>query len=142
MRVAISRLFKQMGLLIHTSFQTPEGFPIASVYCRIIEIIFRPHSGGQHAICIRMEFYASRDARINGRTPVQVPGLGDGQTYVGNLGDMVYLYGLLKTNLEEAGFVVENIDPDYVAPPPAPAEEPPAEAPAPAEEPPAETPTS
>ncbi len=121
-----------MGLLIQTSFQTPEGFPVASVYCRIVEVIFRPYTGGQYTVSFQMEFYANRDARLVGRLPVQVPNLGSGQTYVGNIGDMTYLYGLLKTNLESAGFVVENVDPDPVpepAPEPAPAEEPPVETP-------------
>jgi hypothetical protein len=119
-----------MGLLIQTSFQTPEGFPVASVYCRIVEVIFRPYTGGQYTVSFQMEFYANRDARLVGRLPVRVPNLGSGQTYVGNIGDMPYLYGLLKTNLESAGFVVENVDPDPVPEPaPAPAEEPPAETP-------------
>lgn len=136
MRVAISPSLKQMGLLIHTSFQTPEGFSITSAYCRIIEVIFRPYTGGQYTLSFRMEFHVDRSARLNGRNPIKIPNLGDGQTYVGTLGDMAYLYGVLKTNLEEAGFTVEDIidppPPEPVveeAPPPVPAEQPPAETP-------------
>ncbi len=73
-----------------------------------------------------MEFYVDRNARLNGKQPIRVPTLGDGQTYVGTFGDITYLYGLLKENLESAGFTVDNVDPDPIpepAPEPAPAEE-------------------
>lgn len=126
-----------MGLLIHTSFETPEGFPVTGVYCRIVEVTFRPQSGGQFAVSYRIECHVDRPARLKGRSPVQVPNLGTGQTYLGAFGDMTYLYGLLKTNLEEAGFTVENVDPDPQEPAPtepAPAEPTPAE-PAPTEPP-------
>ena len=139
MRPVISRSTKQMGLLIHTSFQTQEGISITSVYCRIVEVIYRPHSGGQYTISYKMEFYVDRNARLNGKQPIRVPTLGDGQTYVGTFGDITYLYGLLKENLEGAGFTIENVDPDPAPAPepaPAPAPEPaPAPAPEPAPEP-------
>jgi len=121
MRAGISLSTKQMGLLIHTSFQTPEGYTLTSVYCRIVEVLYRPHSGGQYTISYKMEFYVDRNARLNGKQPIRIPTLGDGQTYVGTFGDITYLYGLLKTNLESAGFTVESVDPD---PEPAPAPEP------------------
>lgn len=127
-----------MGLLIHTSFETPEGLAVTGVYCRIVEVTFRPTGGGLFAVAFRMEFFVDRPARLNGRHPIRVPTIGDGQTYVGEFGDITYLYGLLKTNLEEAGFSVEDVDPDPI---PAPAPEPtPTEGPI--EHPPAEpTPT-
>lgn len=101
-----------MGLTVHTSFETPEGYSITSVYCRIVEVLYRPHSGGEYTISYKMEFYVDRNARINGKQPIRVPTIGDGQTYVGTFGDIAYLYGLLKTNLEGAGFTVDNVDPD------------------------------
>ena len=86
-----------------------------------------------------MEFYVDRNARLSGKQPIRVPTLGDGQTYVGTFGDITYLYGLLKENLECAGFTIENVDPDPAPAPepaPAPAPEPaPAPAPEPAPEP-------
>jgi hypothetical protein len=134
-----------MGLIVHTSFQTPEGFLVTSVYCRIVEVILRPYMREQLTMSIRMDFYADRTARLLGRMPIQIPTLGNGQTYVGTVGSMSYFYDVLKARLEEVGLVVENVleDPPPPLPetaPPAPAEEPPAEAPAPAEEPPAEAP--
>jgi cell division septation protein DedD len=126
-----------MGLLIHTSFETPEGFSVTGVYCRIVEVTFRPQSAGQFAVSFRMDYHIDRPARLNGRLPIQVPALGSGQTYIGSFGDMTYLYGLLKTNLEEAGFTVENVDPD---PEPTPTEPTPTE-PAPTEPAPEPTPT-
>ncbi len=150
MRVAISPSLKQMGLRVYTSFQTPEGFSVSSVYCRIIEVIFRPYIVAQSTISIRMEFYIDRNARLAGRAPVQVPAIGNGQTYVGTIGNMTYLYDVLKTSLQASGFVVEDVIeepppplPEPEPPAPEPTEEPaPEPAPAPAEEPPAETPPS
>jgi hypothetical protein len=139
-----------MGLIVHTSFQTPEGFLVTSVYCRIVEVILRPYVREQLTMSIRMDFYADRTARLLGRMPIQIPTLGNGQTYVGTVGSMSYFYDVLKARLEAVGLVVENVleDPPPPLPetaPPAPPEEPPAEespteapAPAPAEEPPAE----
>ena len=101
-----------MGILIHTSFETPEGFSVTGVYCRIVEVTFRPQGSGEFAVALRMEYYIDRPARLAGRLPVRVPTLGDGQTYIGSFGDMPYLYTLLKTNLESSGFTVENVDPD------------------------------
>lgn len=109
MRAGISPILKQMGILIHTSFQTPEGFSITGVYCRIIEFAFRPHSNGQFAISYRLEYHIDRQARLSGKLPIRIPTLGDGQTFVGNFGDMPYVYGVLKTNLQDAGFTVEDV---------------------------------
>jgi len=86
-----------------------------------------------------MEFHLDRTARLLGKSPIRIPNLGDGQTYVGVLGDMSYLYDVLKTSLEASGFVVENVIEE--PPPPLPTEAPPPP-PTPEIEPPAETPPS
>lgn len=112
-----------MGLTIQTSFQTSEGFSVTSVYCRIIEVIFRPYTQNQSTITFKMEFHLDRNARLLGKAPVRIPNLGDAQTYVGVLGDMSYLYDVLKTSLEASGFVVENVIEE--SPPPLPTEIPP-----------------
>ena len=110
-----------MGLLIHTSFETPQGFPVSSVYCRITRFTFDPQSGGRFLITMKTETFLSRDARLTGKQPVTVPNFPDLFTVEGVFGDMQALYAMLKTTLESSGFTVENVDPD---PEPAPAPEP------------------
>ena len=118
-----------MGLLIHTSFETQQGFSVSSVYLRITRFTLDPLGGGQYIITVKTETHLDRDRRLQGKLPLVTPGIPELISLQGELRDMAYLYALLKTNLESSGFTVENVDPD---PEPTPSEPAPSE-PAPSE---------
>ena len=98
-----------MGLLIQTSFETPQGFSVASVYCRLVSITFDCIGTNSFRITLRSETYLDRDRRLEGKRPIQTPGIPDALTVDGPFGDMASLYGLLKTQLEAQGFTVEDV---------------------------------
>ena len=127
-----------MGLLIHTSFDTAQGFSVASVYCRIARFTHDPRGSGMYTITLKPETHLSRDARLAGKMPLPTPGLPELLSMDGVLGDMVYLYSLLKSDLESRGWTVEDVL-ESPPEPPAPTETSPAE---PVPEPPAPTETS
>ena len=98
-----------MGLLIHTSFDTAQGFSVASVYCRIARFTHDPRGSGMYTITLKPETHLSRDARLAGKMPLPTPGLPELLSMDGALGDMVYLYSLLKSDLESRGWTVEDV---------------------------------
>ena len=101
-----------MGLLIQTSFDTAQGFAVTSVYCRINRITFDPQTGGQYIITVKPETHISRDRRLEGKLPVTTPGIPELVSLQGEMGNMSYIYGLLKSELVSRGFTVEDVNPD------------------------------
>jgi hypothetical protein len=100
---------EQMGLLIQTSFETPQGFSITNVYCRIKRVIYDPVRPGPYIITLSPETHLCRDRRLEGKQSIPTPGLSDSISVYGQMGDMASLYGLLKTQLEAQGFTVEDV---------------------------------
>jgi hypothetical protein len=98
-----------MGLHVHTAFETPEGFSVTDVYCRIVEFTFRCKPDGGYFIFVHTRLYLSRDRRLGGKEPVRTPDLLDMWTFEGPFGDIAYLYGLLKAAIEERGISVDNV---------------------------------
>lgn len=98
-----------MGLLIQTSFETPQGFAVSSVYCRINGVTFDPLGGGEYTITLQPQTYISRERRLEGKIPIATPGLPNYLSLRGTFGDMAFLYGLLKTHLEAQGLTVEDV---------------------------------
>jgi len=124
-----------MGLLIHTTFTTSEGFPVTNVYCRIGRIIYDPSGGTIYSITLQQQFYLNRQCRLEGKRVLSIPGLSELISFEGELHDMSYLYGLLKTELVSRGFTVEDVlEPPAPEPAPAPAPEPAPTEPVPASE--------
>jgi len=101
-----------MGLLIQTSFDTPQGFPVTSVYGRITRFTYDPIGAGQYVITVKVETHVSRDRRLEGKLPVPTPGIPELISLQGELQSMAYLYSLLKADLVSKGFTVEDVDPD------------------------------
>jgi cell division septation protein DedD len=136
-----------MGLLVHTSFETPEGFAVSSVYCRIVAFTYNP---GQKSVSVQHECYVDREKRLQGYRRVQFSKASEVYSFTDvPFPTMASLYALLKITFVDLGFTVEDVDPDPEEPPaPAePATEPPAptepatEPPAPTEPTPSEPPT-
>ncbi len=98
-----------MGIQIQTSFTTAHGFAVSSVYCRIGRIIFDPIRDPQYTVTLQIESYLTRDCRLEGKLSLPIPGLPTTLSLLGTLGDMAYLYGLLKTHLESQGLTVEDV---------------------------------
>lgn len=98
-----------MGLQLQTSFDTPQGFSVTSVYCRIARVLFDAIGSGEYTITLSPETYLSREHRLNGKFPLGTPGVPTVISVRGVLGDMTYLYGLLKSSLESRGLVVEDV---------------------------------
>jgi hypothetical protein len=122
-----------MGILIHTSFVTSQGFSVSSVYGRIGRMTFDPSGNGDYAITVSLLTYVDRQRRLEGKNTVPIPGLSDLVSFTGVLGDMDSIYGLLKSELTARGLTLEDVL--ETAPEPAPAPEPtPEPAPAPVDE--------
>ena len=126
LQVAISHSLKQMGLLVHTSFETPEGFAVSTVYCRIVSFTY---SLASKDLTIQHECYLSREKRLEGRQRLYTPGMSlSYSSSSDSIPTMTSLYAFLKTTFEELGFTVDDVDPDPQPPAPTePAPEPPAE---------------
>ncbi len=127
-----------MGLLVHTTFETPQGIVITNVYVRICSVTaeFRRYNT---FVTIKCESHVTREKRLENRQPLVVPKIPTYYTIGTPVGsgwnDMAHLYSAVKEQMIADGFeVVEDVNPDpYVfdpfAPPTAVAEEPPAETP-------------
>jgi hypothetical protein len=105
-----------MGLLVHTSFETPNGILITNVYVRISSIAVQ--FGGETAqVTIKCESYVSREKRVQRREPLFVPKI---PTYYivdtpldSGWNDMASLYSSVKSQMITDGFeTIEDIDPD------------------------------
>lgn len=109
MQEAISPSLKQMGLLIHTSFETPEGFSVASVYCRIVSFTYSTES---RALAIQHACYIDREKRVQGYTRLQVPvpGLSESYSFQDvSFPTMTSMYTDLKSTLVSLGLTVEDV---------------------------------
>lgn len=95
-----------MGLLVYTTFETPEGITIQNVYVRIVS--YTVDVGGHTTI--KNEAYISREKRLEGRRALSVPSLSN-QISVPYSGtpDFTTLYETLKTSFESSGFTVEDV---------------------------------
>jgi hypothetical protein len=98
-----------MGITIVASFETLEGIPISSPYCRITQVMYDSAGNGVFTITMKVETHYSRDARLGGKFPIRAPGLPSLVSVSGTIGDMTYLYGRLKTHLEAQGLTVEDV---------------------------------
>jgi len=98
-----------MGIQINTSFTTAHGLAVPSVYCRIGRVSFDPIRDPEYTVTLQVESYLTRDSRIEGKLPLPIPGLPSTVSFRGVFGDMAYLYGLLKVQLEYQGFTVEDV---------------------------------
>lgn len=118
-----------MGLLIHTSFETPEGFPVTSLYCRIVSFTYAP---GSRTLSVQHECYMNREKRLLGYRRLHFPGASEIYSFSdASFPTMATMYTLLKTTFTELGFAVEDVDPDPEPPQePAPTEPAPTEPPA------------
>jgi hypothetical protein len=95
-----------MGLLVYTSFETPEGVSIQNVYVRIVSYTVDVGT----VTTIKSEAYVNREKRLEGRRPLRVPNLSE-QISVPYSGvpDFTSLYTTLKSSFEVAGFTVEDV---------------------------------
>jgi hypothetical protein len=98
-----------MGILIRTTFDTPHGFTVTDVYCRITRVTFDPAPGGDYVITLKYETHLSRDRRLAGALPLSIPDTPELLSTSGVMGDMTYVYGRLKEALQGRGFTVEDV---------------------------------
>lgn len=130
-----------MGLLIQTSFDTPEGIPITNVYSRITEIVCTFLSRTSARLLVKQETHVSREKRLTGARSLKTPNVPEYivvelDPIVDTWGSHEFLYARLKSALEEQGLTVEDVLEPAPAPGPAPEPAPePAPAPVPAPEP-------
>jgi hypothetical protein len=103
-----------MGLTVHTSFVTYQGFSVSSVYVRLLHVIVplprltvpTPTSS------VYLEAYLTRDAYLASAAPLYVPGLPTSLTIRASPSDAVQhavLYTHIKAALTEAGFSHEDV---------------------------------
>lgn len=110
MQVGISPSLNQMGLLIHVSFQTPEGFQVSTVYCRIVSFTYNLASKD---LTLQHECYLDREKRLQGARRLYTPGFSESYSFRDSeLPTLSSLYARLKTTLTELGFTVDDVDPD------------------------------
>lgn len=122
-----------MGLLIQTSFETPEGIPIANVYSKLTEVMCTFLSRTEARLLIKHETFVSREKRLGGARNLKAPNVPDYIVVIVSpstdaWGTMEFLYAKLKAELESQSFTVEDVL------------EPPCSEPEPASEPTQETP--
>jgi hypothetical protein len=98
-----------MGITLHTEFETNEGFAVSSVYCHIASFTYEHKGAGRYFITLKPTLHLSRTARLSGKLPLSVPGIPGFFTVEGTLGDVAYLYGLLKEYLAGQGVTTEDV---------------------------------
>ena len=94
-----------MGLTVQTSFDTPEGFTVPSVYIRIGQVILSSLTSSPSAL-VFFEPVVSREKR--GVASLSVPGMPTSATFQVPLADCIrfeVLYAYIKRDLEARGFV-------------------------------------
>ncbi len=98
-----------MGLLIQSSFTTPQGFPVTSVYCKLSSFTYNITSSG-FTLLLKIATYLTREAGQAGYRPITIPNLSEILVIPGaELGSFEYIYTLLKLKLEASGYTVENV---------------------------------
>jgi hypothetical protein len=116
-----------MGLLIQTSFETPEGITVTNVYSRLTGLTCDFLSQTEMRVLVKHETYITREKRLAGAATLRVPNLPEYFIFLvspseSTWGSMENLYTRVKADIELRGFTVENVNPDP-DPEPAPAEE-------------------
>lgn len=106
-----------MGLLIQTAFESAEGIPITSVYCKISSV--RCAFARKVTVTIQCEAFVSRDKKIQGRRCIYPPGLSELTTVTvplsGGWNSLESLYGILRSRFITDGFIVEDVFEEPVA---------------------------
>jgi len=111
-----------MGLTVQTSFDTPQGFAVSSVYLRI-GLVELSTLGSATTVLVFFGPVLSREKR--GAAPLSVPGMPPTVTFQAPLADCIrfeVLYAYIRRDLESRGFVctpvLEDGQPlvDYVIP--------------------------
>ena len=102
-----------MGLLIQTSFETPEGISITNVYSKITDIVCTFLSSTSARLLVKHETYINREKRLMGARSLKAPNVPE---YIvvdvspsDAWGSLAYLYDRLKTALTEQGLTVEDV---------------------------------
>jgi hypothetical protein len=93
-----------MGLQVATSFETPQGFTVTSVYIRIVQVLLST-LGATTSVHIFFEPVLSREKR--GAAALSVPGLQTSATFQAPLADCIrfeVLYAYIRRELESRGF--------------------------------------
>lgn len=102
-----------MGLLIHTEFETPEGLPVSSVYCRITGLVCDVVSRTEMRVVVKLETFLSRDKRVAGARKLKTPTVPEYSVLTvplnGEWGSLAYLYGQLKPVLSVGEVTVEDV---------------------------------
>lgn len=107
-----------MGLLVHTSFETPEGFALSSVYCRIVSFTY---DLATKFMTVHHECYLNREKRLEGRRRVYTPGMSETySTSSDSLPTIESMYAFLKTTFIELGLTVDDVFEEGQGPPPEP----------------------
>ena len=96
-----------MGLLIQTSFTTPEGIDITQVYCRIVSFHYDFVSKIAN---IRHECYVSREKRLDSYRPLYVPYMSETYALSSNtIPTIEELYLMIRNVFTEIGLVVTDV---------------------------------
>jgi hypothetical protein len=107
-----------MGILVTTSFETPQGFAVESVYTRIARVSLINST----QVMVYLEAFLSREKRLANSYPITVPGLPNWTTFPAPSSDTTrtdLLYPLLHQDLDFRGFACTPV----LEPPPEPTPE-------------------
>lgn len=108
-----------MGILVETSFDTPQGFSVSGVYVRIARVT--PINAAQ--IMVYIEAFLSREKYLADSKPVSVPGMPLWTSFPSPNPDLTRLdiiYPYVHRDLEFRGFVCTPVLEPTPAPEPAP----------------------
>lgn len=98
-----------MGIIIYTSFSTPEGFGVTSVYSRISQVTYTAISKSIYRITMKLEFYLNYEKRLNECRPLSVPDISDLMSFDGEFKGMSDLYPFIKSQITSKGLTVEDV---------------------------------
>ena len=101
-----------MGLRVLTEFDTPEGFPVTSVYLRIARLLLSNFVNRNVTITIMIESHISREKRLINASTVPVPAMPysfDFEIPMSSCTEFDMLYTHVKQCLMERGFTVEDV---------------------------------
>lgn len=93
-----------MGLTVQTSFDTPQGFTVTSVYLRINQVLLTTLGSATNVVVV-FEPVVSREKRA--AAPLTVPGMPMLATFQAPLADCIrfeVLYAYIRRDLESRGF--------------------------------------
>ena len=98
-----------MGLQVATSFDTPHGFSVTSVYIRIHQVLLSALGLATTAVVL-FEPVLSREKR--GSAPLTVPAMPSSVTFQAPLAECIrfeVLYAYIRRDLESRGFVCTDV---------------------------------